>query len=358
MIFKPPLNSLVLNVAMNVNFVPLKFEPTMIPATPARWQVELREAVTDPAELLTLLSLDPADFDGPVATAAGFKLRVPRGFVARMRKRDARDPLLRQVMPTDAENNATPGFGTDPVGDLRSAQQPGLLHKYHGRALLVATGACAVHCRYCFRRHFPYADENPRTGHWRAALDHIRRDDTLAEIILSGGDPLSLNDTRLAELAKAIAAIPHVRRLRIHTRQPIVLPSRIDDVFLDWFAALPLQKTLVVHANHANEIDASVCTALDKLRSAGAVLFNQSVLLAGVNDTPEALSALSEALFEAKVIPYYLHMLDRVAGAAHFEVAETPARRLHAQLRERLPGFLVPRLVREVAGANSKIPIA
>ncbi|HET7569402.1 MAG TPA: EF-P beta-lysylation protein EpmB [Gammaproteobacteria bacterium] len=329
----------------------------MITGTQTRWQTELQQAVTDPAELLSMLALDPGLLSGARAATELFPLRVPRGFVARMRIGDPHDPLLRQVLPVDAETAPAPGFTIDPVGDIASAARPGLLHKYHGRVLLVATGACAVNCRYCFRRHFPYADENPRTGRWRDALAYIRADVTISEVILSGGDPLSLADRRLAELAAAIAAIPHVRRLRIHTRQPVVLPSRIDQAFLDWFAPLPMQKAIVVHVNHANEVDTAVGAAFAALKDAGATLFNQSVLLRGVNDSADCLAALSETLFAAAVIPYYLHLLDRVAGAAHFEVPESRALALHRELRRRLPGYLVPRLVREQAGAPSKLPV-
>ncbi|HET7370005.1 MAG TPA: EF-P beta-lysylation protein EpmB [Gammaproteobacteria bacterium] len=326
----------------------------MITGTRTRWQTELQQAVTDPAELLSMLALDPALLDGARDAVKLFPLRVPRGFVARMRTKDPHDPLLRQVLPIDAETTSAPGFTVDPVGDLASAARPGLLHKYHGRVLLVITGACAVNCRYCFRRHFPYGQENPRGGQWRDALDYVRGDETITEVILSGGDPLSLTDRRLAELATAIADIPQVRRLRIHTRQPVVLPSRIDQAFLDWFAPLPLQKVVVVHANHANEFDTHVAAALAAITAAGATLLNQSVLLRGVNDSVEALSALSESLFAAGVMPYYLHLLDRVAGAAHFDLPLERAQRLHADLQARLPGYLVPKLVREEAGAPAK----
>ena len=235
---------------------------------------------------------------------------------------------------------------------------PGLLTKYQGRALLVATGACAVHCRYCFRRHFPYADANPRADGWRAALAAIAADPTIDEVILSGGDPLSLSDTRLSELVAALAALPQLKRLRIHTRQPVVLPERVDAALLAWLAPLRLQKVVVLHVNHAQELDASVADACAKLRDAGATLLNQSVLLRGVNDSVDALAALSERLFALGVLPYYLHQLDRVQGAAHFEVNDRTALALHAALTARLPGYLVPRLVREVAGAPAKQPIA
>jgi EF-P beta-lysylation protein EpmB len=333
----------------------------MIPANLAagqpNWRQELADAVCDPAELFAILGLDQAALPAARAAAQRFPLRVPRGFVARMRRGDPRDPLLRQVLPLGAELDAVDGYGADPVGDLASSRAPGLLAKYRGRALLVATGACGVHCRYCFRREFPYADANPRADGWRAALDAIAADATIAEVILSGGDPLSLSDRRLAELVERIAAIPHVARLRIHTRQPVVLPSRVDDALLGWLGATRLRTVVVLHANHAHELDREVRAACARLAARGATLLNQSVLLRGVNDSADALVALSEALFAAGVLPYYLHQLDRVAGAAHFAVPDAEARALHAAAAERLPGYLVPRLVREVAGAPRKMPL-
>jgi EF-P beta-lysylation protein EpmB len=224
--------------------------------------------------------------------------------------------------------------------------------------LLTATGACAVHCRYCFRRHFPYAEANAAADHWQAALDYVARDASIREVILSGGDPLALGDRRLAHLAQRLAGVTHLERLRVHTRLPIVLPERVTQELLDWLAGTRLRAVVVLHANHANEIDSSVRAALTRLESAGLVLLNQSVLLRGVNDSVDALAALSETLFAAGVLPYYLHMLDRVRGAAHFDVGETRARELHEQLAARLPGYLVPRLVREVAGAASKQGLA
>jgi len=331
--------------------------PPRVPAY-AGWQQELRDAITDPAELCALLGLDPAGLASAHAALAGFPLRVPREFVTRMRHGDARDPLLLQVLPVAAELQPSPGFGLDPVGDLASrAGSAGLLHKYQGRALLVTTGACAVHCRYCFRRHFPYADESPLADGWRATFERLRADPSIEELILSGGDPLSLSDRRLAQLTDGLASLPQIRRLRLHTRYPIVLPARVDRGLLNWLADLPLQKVVVVHANHANELNQAVRDACRDLTAAGATLLNQSVLLAGVNDTVQALAELSEALFAAGVLPYYLHLLDRVQGAAHFEVAEPVAVRLHAELMGRLPGYLVPRLVREVPGAPSKTPV-
>ncbi len=273
-----------------------------------------------------------------------------------MRKGDIDDPLLRQVLPLAEEEAEVPGFIGDPVGDLAAAAVPGVLHKYRGRVLLVTTGACAVHCRYCFRRHFPYADSNPSVQQWQGALEYIHGHSDITEVILSGGDPLAFSDSRLADLVEQVAAIPHVKRLRIHTRLPIVLPSRVDKNLLAWLQRTRLQKVVVVHANHANEIDEEVRAAMRKLRDAGTMLLNQSVLLKGVNDSAEELADLSERLFEAGILPYYLHLLDRVQGAAHFEVDRARALWLMQVLRARLPGYLVPRLVREQPGADSKTP--
>lgn len=325
--------------------------------TPAPWQAALAQAITDPAELLNLLDLDPAWLPAARAAAALFPLRVPRGYVTRMRHGDPDDPLLRQVLPLGAELNEVAGFGDDPVGDRQAMVAPGVLHKYQGRVLLTATGACAIHCRYCFRRHYPYAQANAAADGWRLALDRIAVDPTVEEVILSGGDPLTLGDRRLGEFAAAAAAILHLKRLRIHTRLPIVLPERVDTGLLAWLRATRLKPIIVVHANHANEIDGSVRRALAALADAGVVLLNQSVLLRGVNDSADALVALSAKLFDAGVMPYYLHMLDRVRGAAHFEVDEARAGMIMAQVRTRLPGYLVPRLVREEAGAPAKTPV-
>lgn len=320
------------------------------------WRALWREAVTDPAELLALVGLAHLA-DRLPAEDAGFSVRVPRGFVARMRQGDPQDPLLLQVLPQLAELDVVPGFSTDAVGDMAARSAQGVLHKYDGRALLIASGSCAINCRYCFRRHFPYGEEMAAAGQWRKALEHVRQDTSIRELILSGGDPLSLATSKLEELTRRLAELPHVIRLRIHTRLPVVLPERIDDAFQRWLADLPLQKVVVLHANHANEFDAGVDAACARLRDAGATLLNQSVLLAGINDNDAALAALSERLFAAGVLPYYLHQLDRVQGAAHFEVGDSRALALVEALRERLPGFLVPKLVREVGGEASKRPL-
>src|SRR5690606_17800489 len=286
-----------------------------------------------------------------------FPLRVPRGYVARMRHGDPADPLLRQVLPILDEERVVPGFALDAVGDAAARAAHGVLRKYRGRALLVATGSCAINCRYCFRRHCPYAQETAAANQWHDAIAAITGDPAIEEVILSGGDPLSLSTAKLGELTAALSGIGHLRRFRIHTRLPIVLPERVDEGLLAWVGALPWPVTVVVHANHANEFDPAVDAALAALRGAGATLLNQAVLLRGVNDSVEALAALCERGFAAGVLPYYLHQLDRVAGTAHFEVDDASARALHAALAARLSGYLVPRLVREVPGDPGKRPL-
>ncbi len=334
---------------------PASLQPTAPPAS--RWQRLWRDAVRDPRELLRLLGLESAALHLSDAAALQFPLRVPRGFVARMRPGDPADPLLRQVLPLDAEMRAAPGYTLDAVGDATARSGPGLIQKYRGRALLVATGSCAVHCRYCFRRHFPYAEETAARDGWREAVALIRADPAIDEVILSGGDPLSLATPKLAELTAALAEVPHLKRLRIHSRLPMVLPERVDTGLLQWLSALPWPVAFVLHANHAQEFDAQVDAALAALREGGAQLLNQAVLLRGVNDSVQALAALSERGFAAGVLPYYLHQLDRVQGTAHFEVSDQEALRLHAALSSRLSGYLVPKLVREVAGDPGKRPL-
>lgn len=318
------------------------------------WQTALGQAITDPAELLEVLGLGPEWLPAARDAARAFPLRVPRGFVARMRRGDPADPLLRQVLPLAEECQAVEGFGPDPVGDLAAHKAPGVLHKYQGRVLLTATGACAIHCRYCFRRHFPYAEANASAEHWREAVNYVTARPDVQEVILSGGDPLTLSDRRLAEFVRTIEDIPHVERLRLHTRLPVVLPERVTQDLCAWLSGTRLKTIVVIHANHAQELDATTRAACARIADSGATMLNQSVLLRGVNDSVAALAQLSEDLFAAGVLPYYLHLLDRVQGAAHFDVSEDVARQLMAGLNARLPGYLVPRLVRERPGAPGK----
>jgi len=323
----------------------------------ARWQQLWRQAIRDPGELLARLGLEAAALGVSEAALQQFAQRVPEGFVARMRHGDPHDPLLRQVLPIDAEMRQVPGFSLDAVGDGAAKKATGVIQKYRGRALLVTTGSCAINCRYCFRRHFDYGTENAAKGGWQEAVRAIAEDPGIDEVILSGGDPLSLATHKLVELTDALRAIPHLRRLRIHSRLPVVLPERVDDELVAWLGSLPWPLAFVIHANHANEFDASVDAALARLRAAGAQLLNQAVLLRGVNDSEDALAALSERSFAAGVMPYYLYQLDRVEGVAHFEVDDATAKALIAALTARLSGYLVPKLVRELPGDPSKRPV-
>ncbi|WP_457318744.1 EF-P beta-lysylation protein EpmB [Stenotrophomonas sp. P5_B8] len=326
-------------------------------AAPVRWQQRWREAIRDPRELLRQLGLDPLELGVSDAAAGQFAVRVPQGFAARMRHGDRHDPLLRQVLPITDELKVVPGFSLDAVGDGAAKKATGVIQKYRGRALLVTTGSCAINCRYCFRRHFDYGSENAAREGWRDAVDAIALDPDIDEVILSGGDPLSLATHKLVELTQALRQIPHLRRLRIHSRLPVVLPERVDDELVRWLVSLPWPVAFVIHANHANEFDASVDAAMARLRAAGATLLNQAVLLRGVNDSLPALQDLSERSFAAGVLPYYLYQVDRVEGVAHFEVDDDTAKDLHAQLTARLSGYLVPKLVREISGDSSKRPV-
>jgi len=327
-----------------------------LPETPT-WQQQLQNLIRDPAELIELLQLPTKQLPRALAASEPFALRVPRSYVRRMAVGDENDPLLRQVLPLGNELLAAPGYSDDPLNELANNALPGLIHKYKGRVLLLVSTSCAINCRYCFRREFPYGENKPSRAHWQRVFAYIAADTSINEVIFSGGDPLTLADSQLAWLTEQVADIPHIKRLRIHTRLPVVLPDRIDDKCLSWLKSHHLQTVMVIHSNHANEIDSDVCAALTRLREAGITLLNQTVLLRGVNDSVAALQQLSETLFAAGVQPYYLHLLDRVNGAAHFEVDEAEARRLHQLLLAELPGFLMPRLVREIAGESSKTPI-
>jgi EF-P beta-lysylation protein EpmB len=318
------------------------------------WQQEMANLVNNVAELCELLQLDPATLGLLTDADTNFPLRVPRGFVNRMEKGNPSDPLLLQVLPVAAELLPAYGYSHDPLRECEAIPAKGLIHKYHGRALLIVNGACGIHCRYCFRRHFPYAENNPGKADWQQALDYVRNDETISELILSGGDPLVANDKHLGWLVEQIADIAHVKRLRLHTRMPIIIPGRITPSCLEWLTASRLQTIMVVHCNHANEIDENVSQCLQQVRQAGITLLNQTVLLKGINDNCDALIALSERLFESGTLPYYLHLLDHVNGAAHFDLAEYRAQKLYAELTSRLPGYLVPRLVKELPYASSK----
>jgi L-lysine 2,3-aminomutase len=329
--------------------------PEQITRPPDDWQSQLRNVITSRRELLDTLGLNASDVGVSSGACEDFPLKVPRNFVQRMRPGDPRDPLLLQVLSSWQEMADTPGYSRDPVGESGATNpRRGIIHKYHGRVLLIVSSGCAVNCRYCFRRHFPYNENRNSRQEWRDALQYIRTDSSIEEVILSGGDPLVATDEQLRQLVAQIAAIPHVQRLRIHSRLPVVIPARVTDTLLDAITHADLQTIMVIHCNHAREIDESVVTALMALRRRDITILNQAVLLAGINDNLETQLALCQRLFATGTLPYYLHLLDKVQGAAHFDVPESTGRKLVADLAARLPGYLVPKLVREIAGANSK----
>lgn len=321
------------------------------------WQTELADSYTRIDELLKILQLDPARVPVSLAAAGLFRMRVPKAYAARMIAGNPHDPLLRQVLPLEDELQYHPGYVADPVGDIHSVMEPGLLQKYQARVLMITTGACAVHCRYCFRRNFPYSEQTLSRTREQESLKPIMENATIREVIFSGGDPWVLTDRQLESRIQAIANIPHVSRLRIHTRMPVVLPNRISEGLLEILKATRLKIVVVIHANHPQELDATTARALRRLSESGCHLLNQTVLLKGINDCPDTLEQLSENLFEQGVLPYYLHLLDHATGTAHFEVDDEQATRLMNDLRCRLPGYLVPRLVREEQGVPYKTPI-
>lgn len=352
---------------------------------PQDWQNQLAYTISDLPALLSYIGLDIKDLVdfyqaeyqqmslnhpehepdinmGDFLAAAHskqFPLRVPHAFAQRIAPNSPGDPLLRQVLPAPMELKTAPGYVTDPLAEQNSIKGQGLLQKYQGRLLVVAHGSCAVHCRYCFRRHFPYDTQQLPPQHWQALAQHLAEDPTLDEVILSGGDPLTLKNRQLGQLNPILASNPHIKRLRIHTRFPIMIPSRIDDGFVAWANSLPIPLTLVFHINHANEIDDIAGAAIERLREqTNCILLNQSVLLRHVNDTLATQQALQEKLVNHGILPYYLHLLDPIEGAHHFNVPEKEALTLIQALQHRLPGYMVPKLVREEAGAASKTLLA
>ena len=324
----------------------------------ADWQQELNNLIVDPEELLARTGLDSRWLEPARRAARLFPLRATHSFVSRIKPGDPADPLLRQILPLQEELLDVPGYEDDPLAEHRFNPVPGVVHKYRNRVLLIAATQCAINCRYCFRRHFPYPDNQLRRDQWLDALAYIARDPQINEVILSGGDPLSVGDRQFTWLIGAIAEIPHVQRVRIHSRYPVILPGRITDRLVEAFTGTRLKPVLGIHCNHPQELDGTVADALARLHGAGVTLLNQTVLLKGVNDDSDTLAALSEALFRCNTIPYYLHLLDRVRGAAHFSVDDAQARQLYRALLCKLPGYLVPKLVRELPDAPSKTPVS
>jgi len=320
------------------------------------WQKDLREVITEPERLLSLLDIAPTDYLQHFKARSLFPVRVPLSFINRMKKGDINDPLLKQVMPLSKEFVVTDGYSADPLLEHDTVAE-GLLHKYKHRVLMIVKAGCAINCRYCFRRHFPYQDNSPNKKRWQSALDYIAVHKEISEVIFSGGDPLMASDDHLTWLVEQIEQIPHVTRLRIHSRLPVVIPSRVTTRLVELIKHTRLKATMVLHINHPNEINTELVAALEPLREARIPLFNQSVLLRGVNDDAEVLTQLSESLFDAGIQPYYLHLFDAVQGAAHFDIDEKDAVIIVNKMLATLPGFLMPKLVREIAGQANKTPI-
>lgn len=322
------------------------------------WQSQLSDLITDPFELLDQLDISSEQLlSGAILASNTFKLRVPRAFVDKMQKADAFDPLLLQVLPHHLELEDHPEFVTDPLGEEEANQLPGVLHKYQSRFLLTLTGACAVHCRYCFRRHFPYQENLPKNDDWPQIQDYIKQHPLINEVILSGGDPLTLSNRKLKIWVERLESLPQVKILRIHSRVPIVIPNRIDEELLSLLENSRLRVIMVVHSNHAAELDDFTCSQLHKLSLRNVTVLNQAVLLKGVNDSAQTLVKLSQRLFDARVMPYYLHVLDKVKGAQHFDLESSKVDHLYEEVLASLPGYLVPKLVREIAGENNKTPL-
>jgi len=318
------------------------------------WKAELSNCVSSIDELLNQLGLNTDDLNATEQAATEFPIKVPQPFVQLMEYGNPEDPLLKQVLPIKSELSLDTNFSKDPVDESNFNPVPGIVHKYRNRVLMIISPNCAINCRYCFRRHFPYEENRQSKQQWLKALDYLKNRPEINEIIYSGGDPLAANDNFLGWLTQKIESIEHIKRLRIHTRLPVVIPSRIDDQLLSWLGNTRLKPTVVMHINHANEIDSGLSLGIDRLKAIGITILNQSVLLKGINDSPQSLVCLSEKLFDTGIMPYYLHRLDPVQGASHFDVPKDQAIDIFRQIQAQLPGFLVPKLVQEIAGKSSK----
>ena len=321
------------------------------------WQKQLAQSIRHPADLLEFVGLGPSLIGYSRQAITQFPVKVPHAFAKRIKKNDPNDPILRQIFPYKAEEDEVIGFINDPLAELNIQPEQGLLQKYNSRVLLITTGACAVHCRYCFKRHYPYQESSATSKHWQASVEHIKNDSSIEEVILSGGDPLTLSDRRLGKLCSSLATIKHIKRIRFHTRLPVVLPARITTTLLNKITGNGQSIIFVIHTNHANELDNTVSLAIKRLQEFGILVLNQSVLLKGINDSVKTLIHLSERLVENNVVPYYLHMLDPIAGGAHYDVPIKQAQELINDMQDRVSGYLIPKLVKEEIGTASKTPI-
>ncbi|WP_067206490.1 EF-P beta-lysylation protein EpmB [Marinomonas aquimarina] len=333
----------------------------MIPiqnATETHWSTELAQAIKSPAELWPLLGLTEQDLPAAHKAMASFKMLVPRPFVSRMEFGNVNDPLLKQVLADDIEMLPVAGYSKDPLDEGNHNPQKAIVHKYERRILVITTGTCAVNCRYCFRRHFPYGDNQLAQKEWDSVIDYLKDHPEVNEVILSGGDPLMLKDSQLSQHIARLNDLPQLKRLRIHSRLPVVIPSRINDELLAWVSQSRLDVVLVLHSNHAHEIDQSIADKVALLKRAGVTVLNQGVLLRGVNDSVEAQVNLSEALFAAGILPYYMFTFDPIEGGAHFDISIEAAQQLMGQVAQKLPGYLMPKLAKEIPGEPAKTVLA
>ena len=321
------------------------------------WQIQLSGGYSRVEELLKALNLKPDDLPGQLQAHGQFPLRVPKAFVNKIEPGNPNDPLLLQVLPQSRELTPAPGFNSDPLEEARFTPVPGLIHKYPSRVLLTTSSACAINCRYCFRRHFPYSDHRISQPQIQAIVDYLQQQPQVNEVIFSGGDPLAISNSRFASLVEQLSDISHISRLRIHTRFPIVIPQRIDQALLRLMEQPRFQWLMVIHSNHPNELDQQLASAMALLQERQVTLLNQSVLLKDVNDSATTLAQLSDKLFAMGVLPYYLHLLDPVAGSAHFHLPEADCIKIYQELLGKLPGYLVPKLVRETPDRPSKTPV-
>ena len=322
--------------------------------TDSDWQTLLKESLISAAELVSHLELPEECLPGAESGHKLFELRAPKPYLERIEKGNPKDPLLLQILPVQQESTQVTGYATDPLEEAESNPMPGLIHKYKSRALLVGSGACAINCRYCFRRHFPYADNGLSNERIDQVVTYLKQQPDVNEVILSGGDPLATSDKRLEALISKLSDVPHLKRLRIHSRLPVVIPQRVTDGLVTLLSESRLKVIWVLHINHGNEIDRVVADAVRKITDKGMMVLNQSVILKGVNDNSQTLVDLSEALFDADILPYYLHAFDPVQGASHFDVSDDKAIQLWKKMQKELPGFLVPKLTREEPGKASK----
>lgn len=333
----------------------------MIPlqnALETHWSTELAQAIKSPSELIPLLGLSKTGLPPGLLAMESFRMLVPRPFVSRMEQGNPNDPLLKQVLADDIEMQPSPGYSKDPLDEGNHTPQKAIVHKYERRVLVITTGSCAVNCRYCFRRHFPYGDNQLAQKEWDSVFAYLEQHPEVNEVILSGGDPLMLKDSQLSKHIARFDALPQLTRLRIHTRLPIVIPSRINDELLDWVKASRLNIVMVLHSNHANEIDQTIAEKVTLLKQAGVTVLNQGVLLRGINDSVEAQVNLSEKLFAAGILPYYMFTFDPIEGGAHFDIDINEAQQLMGKVAQKLPGYLLPRLAKEIPGRPAKTVIA